>query len=117
MNVLEARMIGPVPGTDHVDVTLNDRVTVRGIAGDGLDMTPGRTVLACIRKECVRAGRVSADGALPGTIEAMSFLGVAEEYIVDIGGVSLRATQPAAGFRRGDAVHVAMAPEDWIVLP
>lgn len=106
-------MIGPVDGTDRVAVALNDRVTIEGIPGDGLDRTPGTPVLACIRKEHVRATR---DGAMPGTIAALSFLGVAEEYIVDIQGVSLRATQPAAGFRRGDAVHVAMAPEDWIVL-
>ncbi len=117
MNVLDARMIGPVAGTPYVDVALNDRVTVRGIAGDGLDTNPGKTVLACIRKESVRADRVACDGALPGTIEAMSFLGVAEEYIVDISGVSLRATQPAAGFKRGDAVHAVMLSDDWIVLP
>ena len=117
MNVLEAHMIGPVAGTEHVEVALNERVTIRGVVGDGLDMTPGKTVLACIRKESVRADRAPSDGALPGTIAAMSFLGVAEEYIVDIQGVSLRATQPAAGFKRGDAVHAVMAPDDWIVLP
>jgi hypothetical protein len=100
-----------------VEVALNDRVTITGIAGDGLDMTPGKTVLACIRKESVRADRAAGEGALPGTIVAMSFLGVAEEYIVDIQGVSLRAMQPAAGFRRGDAVHASMVPDDWIVLP
>ena len=117
MNVLESRMIGPVAGTEYVDVALNDRVTVRGVAGDGLDVTPGKPVLACIRKESVRASRAASPGSVPGTIEAMSFLGVAEEYIVDLGGVSLRATQPAAGFRRGDAVHAVMAADDWIVLP
>ena len=90
---------------------------MRGVAGDGLDVTPGKPVLACIRKESVRASRAASPGSVPGTIEAMSFLGVAEEYIVDLGGVSLRATQPAAGFRRGDAVHAVMAADDWIVLP
>jgi len=117
MNVLEARMIGPVAGTAYVDVALNDRVTVRGVAGDGLDTTQGKPVLACIRKESVRADRAGSPGSIPGTIEAMSFLGVAEEYIVDLGGISLRATQPASGFHRGDAVHAVMAADDWIVLP
>ncbi len=117
MNVLEAKIVGPVAGSNYVDVALNDRVTVRGVAGEKLDPTPGKTVLACIRKESVRADRVSSDGTRPATIEAMSFLGTAEEYIVDIQGVSLRASQPAIGFRRGDAVHVAMAADDWIVLP
>ena len=117
MNVLEARMIGPVPGTACVDVALNAHFTVRGIAGPGLDMTAGKPVLACIRKESVRPGRVAGADSVPGTIEAMSFLGVAEEYIVHAHGVALRATQPAAGFRRGDAVHIGLAPDDWIVLP
>jgi iron(III) transport system ATP-binding protein len=117
LNVLEARMIGPVPGTEFVDVALNERLSVRGVIGDGLDPTPGKPVLACIRKESVRAERTQTAGGAPGTIEAVSFLGVAEEYIVDIHGISLRATQPAAGFRRGDAVHVGLTPEDWIILP
>ena len=117
LNVLEARMIGPVAGTDQVEVALNEQFTLRGIAGDGLDMTKGKPVLACVRKESVRAGTSPLPGSLPGTIEAVSFQGVAEEYIVAVHGISLRAIQPAAGFRRGDAVHVGMTPEDWIVLP
>lgn len=117
MNVLEARMIGPVAGSDRVAVALNDRVVIEGRAGNGLDSTPGRAVLACIRKESVRAERGAPENSLPATIEAISFLGVAEEYIVDVEGVSLRASQPAAGFRRGDAVRVALSPDDWIILP
>jgi iron(III) transport system ATP-binding protein len=116
MNVLEGRSAGPVEGTDRVAVTLGDHFRIEGVAGQGLDPTPGTPVLACIRKESVRATRVAGNDTVPGTIAAMSFLGVAEEYIVDIDGVSLRAMQPAAGFRRGDAAHVAMVSDDWIVL-
>jgi iron(III) transport system ATP-binding protein len=117
MNVIDARLIGPVPNTNQVQVALNDRVTITGRAGEGLPMAPGAKVLACIRKESVRAEREQRVGAVQGVIEAMSFLGVAEEYIIDLQGISLRATQPAAGFRRGDAVHAVMSSEDWIVLP
>ncbi len=117
MNVLEGRSAGAVEGTDRVVVTLGGRFGIEGVAGQGLDPTAGTPVLACIRKESVRVSRDAEKGSVPGTIAAMSFLGVAEEYIVDIDGVSLRAMQPAAGFRRGDAVHVAMAAADWIVLP
>jgi hypothetical protein len=49
-------------------------------------------------------------------IAAASFLGVAEEYIVQIQDVAVRATRPPAGFARGDAVHVLMPPEEWIIL-
>ncbi len=115
LNVLEGRIIGPVAGTDHVDVALNDRFHIRGVAGPGLDRTPGQPALACVRKESLRAGR--APIGQPGVIEAVSFQGVAEEYILSVHGIALRATQPSAGFQRGDAVHVGMEPDDWIILP
>mgnify|MGYP003334423199 CR=1 FL=1 len=117
MNVLAGRMVGPVAGGRYVDVALNDRTTVRGVPGDWLDTTAGKPVLAAVRRESIQASREPMDDCHRGTIEAVSFLGVTEEYIVDIGGVSLRAVQQASGFRRGDAVHVKMSPDDWIVLP
>ncbi|MGE0223837.1 MAG: ABC transporter ATP-binding protein [Acetobacteraceae bacterium] len=117
LNVLDARIAAPAGNTPLVEVRLNDRLTVRGLPGDGLVVEPGRPVLACIRKESVRVERDPLPGSHPGTIEAASFLGVAEEYIVDVAGVAIRATRPAAGFARGDAVHVQLVPEDWIILP
>jgi len=116
MNVLEGTLRGPVPGTPYVEVALGGGLTIRGLPGAGLDAAPGASVLACIRKESVHIGRTAAPGAEPATITAASFIGVAEEFIVDASGVAIRATQPAAGLSRGDAVHVAMAPDDWIIL-
>jgi iron(III) transport system ATP-binding protein len=116
LNVLEGRHAGRVEGTPFVDVRLNDDLTVRGVAGPKLAGGPGDAVLACIRKESVRVEREATPDSLPGTIEAASFLGVAEEYIINVGGIAIRATRPAAGFARGDAVHVAMSPDDWIIL-
>jgi iron(III) transport system ATP-binding protein len=116
MNVLEGQLAGPVAGTPYVDVALNDRLTVRGVPGPGLDATPGTPVLACIRKESVRIEHGTSNGALTGTVTAASFLGTVEEYIVDVEGVAIRGTRPAAGFSRGEAVRVTMEPDDWIVL-
>ena len=115
MNVLDARITGPASG-DKLAVTIGDRLSVQGMPGDGATTEVGSPALACIRKESVRIERAPAPGSVPGTISAASFLGVAEEYIVEVDGVAIRATRPAAGLRRGDAVHVVMAPEDWIIL-
>jgi ABC-type Fe3+/spermidine/putrescine transport system ATPase subunit len=114
LNVLEGRLRGSKPGTPFVEVTLGDRLIVQGLPGPGFEGEPGVPVLACIRKESVRIERTSSSE--PGTIVAASFLGVTEEYMVDVAGVTLRTTQQASGFLRGDAVHVVTAPEDWIVF-
>jgi hypothetical protein len=95
---------------------LGERLLIRGVPGPGFAAEPGAPVLACIRKESVRIEGSPVAGSQPGRIEAASFLGVAEEYIVDVGGVAIRATRPAAGFAGGDTVHVTMAAEDFIVL-
>jgi iron(III) transport system ATP-binding protein len=116
LNVIEARLRGPVPNTPYVEVSLNDRMVIRGVAGNALDGEAGTPVLACIRKEAVRVERAAASGWDAATIATTSFLGWMEEYIIDINGVTLRATRSAAGFARGDAVHVATAPDDWIIL-
>jgi iron(III) transport system ATP-binding protein len=116
LNVIEAQYRGPVAGTPYVEVALNGGTVIRGLPGNAMDATAGAPVLACIRKEAVQVERAAAAGWEAATILATSFLGWTEEYIVDTGGVSLRATRAAAGFARGDAVHVATAPDDWIIL-
>ena len=114
LNVLEATLIGRIEGTPYVEVALGHHLTTR--AGGGLVASVGDPVLACIRKEHVRVEQEPMPDSHMGTIEAASFLGVAEEYIVKIDEVAIRATRPAAGFARGDKVHVGMSPDDWIVL-
>jgi hypothetical protein len=42
---------------------------------------------------------------------------VAEEYIVSVEGVAIRATRPAAGFVRGDAEPIGWTPDDWVIPP
>ena len=112
MNVVEGRVVAR-DGT-YAEVALAGGPTVRGLAG--ADGATGDAVLACIRKESVRVSRGDTPGSVPASIGAASFLGVVEEYVVDIGGVTLRATRPAAGLRRGDAVRASWDADDWMVL-
>jgi len=77
----------------------------------GADAVP---VLACIRKESVGVERIGVPGGEPGTITAASFLGVAEEYIVNVCGVAIRATRPAAGFLRGD-IAAGWGPDNVLI--
>jgi len=116
LNVLTGKLRARIPGTPYVEVTLSDQLVISGLPRDGAEMAVGTDVLACIRKEHVRIERAATPGAEPGVIAASSFLGVLEEYIVDMGKISVRATRPAVGFSRGEAVQVTMAPDDWIVL-
>jgi ABC-type Fe3+/spermidine/putrescine transport system ATPase subunit len=83
----------------------------------------GERVLACIRKEHVGihsgapAPSAGAAVSFAGAIQAASFLGLVEEYIVMASGIELRAIQTAAGVQSGDRVTVAIEPDHCIVLP
>ncbi len=113
LNVLEGEVRSR--SADTIDVALAERLIIRAPAIDGVG--PGDRVLACVRKEHVRVERADTPAQTDGAIVAASFLGTAEEYLIDLLGVTLRAVRPAAGFARGDRVRVSTAAEDWIVLP
>jgi ABC-type Fe3+/spermidine/putrescine transport system ATPase subunit len=113
LNVLEGEVRGR--SSDGLEIALAERLIIRAPAIDGVG--PGDRVLACVRKEHVRVERTDAPAPTDGAIVAASFLGTAEEYLIELLGVTLRAVRPAAGFARGDRVRVATAAEDWIVLP
>ena len=84
-------------------------------------MAPGAPVLACVRKEHVairklppgglrrirRAGRRGARRVVPRA---------EEEYVIDLGGVELRAIQAPIGVQAGDRVEVTIRPEDCTVF-
>jgi hypothetical protein len=61
--------------------------------------------------------REPVPGGQAGVIEAVSFLGLSEESMVNVGGLRLRAVHAAAGLALGDAVHAGMADRDWLILP
>ena len=126
LNVCEGKVLrsGDLPvGLCYAEVALSDRLTLRGLIGDERPMPSGAPVLACVRKEHV-AIRKLAPGAAPsngphswvGEVRAASFLGLEEEYIVDLGGVELRAIQPPSGVQSGDRVEVVIRAEDCTVF-
>jgi ABC-type sugar transport system ATPase subunit len=108
-------------GPCYAEVALSDRLTLRGLVGDMTPMAAGTPVLACVRKEHVTLRKL-ADGAAPasgaqvGEVRAASFLGLEEEYVVDVGGVELRAVAAPSGVAAGDKVEVSIRPEDCLVF-
>jgi iron(III) transport system ATP-binding protein len=114
---VQAGRAGRVSG-DRVEVALADGLVITGRAADGHGLREGDPVLACIRKEHVRLADGSGDGANqhPATIVTASFLGLQEEYILDLKGVRLRAIQPAAGLAAGAAVRVELRPDECLVF-
>ena len=109
------------------DVALTGGAIVRGrLAGSGPAPMPGAPVQLCVRREHVRlisspvafgpgaSGPVAS--GLAGTIKAASFLGLEEEYIVDVGGQDLRCIHSPLGLVAGAHVAVSLRPEQCVVL-
>jgi iron(III) transport system ATP-binding protein len=115
LNVIEAKMLGNRDGL--AEIRLPQGMTLRGVLGDGPAPAPGSRVLACIRKEHVRMGHETGLPPLEAELRASSFLGLTEEYVLDLGGVELRAVQPPTGGAPGDRVALAIRPEECVVLP
>jgi len=115
LNVVEAEMIGRAG--EIAEIRLPQGARLRGILGDGPAPATGSRVLACIRKEHVRLGQESGLAPLEAELRASSFLGLTEEYVLDLGGVELRAVQPPSGGVPGDRVAIAIRPEECVVLP
>jgi iron(III) transport system ATP-binding protein len=116
MNVLEGRLIRTVPDSEYLEVELSDRLIVRGLAAADQELQEGGRVLACIRKDAVRVNRPLHPDQANATLEAVSFLGAEEEYVVDVAGVRIQVTAQTSGFSKGDAVQVTMTPDEWIFV-
>jgi ABC-type Fe3+/spermidine/putrescine transport system ATPase subunit len=114
-----------------VQVAIGPSVTLWGVVGHDRPVADASPVLVCIRKEHISvhqpgqgAGPAASSAVpalthpqvVPGEICAASFLGLAEEYIVAVDGVELRAIQPSGAVRAGDRVDVAIKPQDCLVF-
>jgi ABC-type sugar transport system ATPase subunit len=114
-----------------VQVAIGPSATLWGVVGHDQSVADGTPVLVCIRKEHIGVhlpGPGAAQAAsftapalgqpqvVSGEICAASFLGLAEEYIVAVDGVELRAIQPSGTVRSGDRVEVAIKPQDCLVF-
>jgi iron(III) transport system ATP-binding protein len=116
MNVLEGRVLGAAADPRYLEVELNPRLVVRGVAARDQEFSAGGRVLACIRKDAVRIVRPRPGETAPGVIVSVSFLGAEEEYLVDIAGVRIEVVGPEAGLAKGERVHVTMTPDEWVFV-
>jgi spermidine/putrescine ABC transporter ATP-binding subunit len=78
----------------------------------------GQKVEAVIRAHRVQVGPPNGVDAFAGRVQNLSYLGGTAAYFVDAGGLRLQAinTVDRSMFREGDAVSVAIAPEDCVLL-
>jgi iron(III) transport system ATP-binding protein len=122
----------PAPDGGHfVEVALSDAFSLWGVLGGATPPAAGTRVIACTRKEHIgvdKPGTASPDPAaapdahppharrFSGVARAASFLGLEEEYIVAIDGVTLGAIQSPRGLHAGEAVAITIRPEDCIVF-
>ncbi len=122
----------PAPDGSHfVEVALSDAFSLWGVLGGATPPATGTRVIACTRKEHIgvdKPGAAAGDPAaapdahppharqFSGVTRAASFLGLEEEYIVAIDGVTFGAIQSPRGLHAGEAVAVTIRPEDCIVF-
>jgi iron(III) transport system ATP-binding protein len=134
LNVHRGRAVKSHPAPDgglYVEVALADGMSIWGVLGGATPPAAGQSVLACTRKEHIgvdKPGTASLDAAAAadahppharlfrGIAQAASFLGLEEEYIVAIDGVTFGAIQPPRGLHAGEAVTITIRPEDCIVF-
>jgi iron(III) transport system ATP-binding protein len=136
LNVIRGRIVRALSRGSRSDIEVELAAGLRlwGVLSGEKPASPatrGATVvLACIRKEHIAitgAGDASAaraphpeaaDGeqSFAGVVRAASFLGLEEEYVVDIGGVEFGAIGPPRGLAAGDAVTATIRRDDCFVF-
>jgi iron(III) transport system ATP-binding protein len=134
LNVHRGKMLRSHPAPDggfYVEVALSDAFSLWGMLGAAVPPAAGSDVIACTRKEHIgvdKPGAAGLDAAaaadshppharlFSGVARAASFLGLEEEYLIAIDGVTLGAIQSPRGLHAGEAVSVTIRPEDCIVF-
>jgi len=132
LNINRGRVVKSVPRKEgfDVEVALADDFRTWGVLWGKTPAAPGASVLACSRKEHIAVAKRADTSAAPrpdvavppdeqtfrGVIQAASFLGLEEEYVIAIGGIELGAIQPPSGLRAGEAITVTIRPEQVIVF-
>jgi ABC-type Fe3+/spermidine/putrescine transport system ATPase subunit len=97
-------------------VALGDRLVIAGRMPAAQALREGDPVFACVRREHMRLVAADSVAGHPASVVTASFLGLQEEYILDVAGVRFRAIQPAAGLAAGTPVRVELRPEDCLVF-
>ncbi|WP_370302221.1 ABC transporter ATP-binding protein [Pseudooceanicola sp.] len=112
---------GVDPADVYAEIALPDGETLWGRIGQDRIPVVGEEVLVCMRREhlslaTARPGKMSGGNGFHGTIRAKSFLGLTEEYVIDVAGRELRAIQPVTDLEEAGSVVVNVRPYDCIVL-
>jgi iron(III) transport system ATP-binding protein len=107
-------------GETFAEVSLADGTVLWGRVGQDRRPKAGDEILVCVRKEHLALDRADVDAngrnGFSGRIRAASFLGLSEEYVIDVAGREMRAIQPVGNLREGEAVGVSITPYDCIIL-
>jgi iron(III) transport system ATP-binding protein len=103
-------------GGTQAEIALADGARIRGhIPARANHLAEGDAAIACIRRE-----HVHLNASLGGTmarIRGSSFLGLADEFILDFGGQELRAIQHFPVARADMMVGVEIPPTHCVILP
>jgi iron(III) transport system ATP-binding protein len=134
LNVWPGKLVGAKgvsqgpDGQSYAQVTLANGFSLWGLIGDEDGVIDDAPVVACVRKEHIGVRKLDAVGQAPdarlpaveqrfaGKVRAASFLGLEEEYMIEVEGVELRAVRPPSGVRSGDAVEVSIRPQNCMVF-
>lgn len=133
LNVLCGRVIGTAhragaaSATLYAEVEVADGLALWGAIAGGRPLRKGMSALVSIRKEHVGIRPRGAAAAMPvaippveqtfpAVIRAVSFLGLAEEYIAAIGDTEFGSVQPANHLAAGTAVELVLHPDDCFVF-
>jgi ABC-type Fe3+/spermidine/putrescine transport system ATPase subunit len=81
----------------------------------------------CVRREHVRVEKFTAgprwsgsdrrEQFFSGVVRAISFQGLHQEYVLDLGGVMLRAVGPPFEVQEGDTVAITIDRDNCVILP
>jgi len=103
----------------YAHVELPGGARLWGIAAAEAPLERGAAVMICVRREQVEIEptAVAAPEHMSASVRAVSFLGLTEEYLIDLCGTPLRSVQARKGIRAGTDVDVTIRPEACIVFP
>jgi len=113
-NLLPGRITG-LDGT-QAEITLAGGACIRGhIPTKAGKLAEGDAAIACIRKEHMHLS--ATPSSIMARIRGSSFLGLADEFILDLGGQELRAIQQFPEARADMMVGVDIPPAHCVILP
>jgi iron(III) transport system ATP-binding protein len=100
----------------QAEIALADGACIRGrIPARANHLAEGDAAIACIRREHVHLN--ASLGSTMARIRGSSFLGLADEFILDFGGQELRAIQHFPEARADMMVDVEIPPTHCVILP